>query len=229
MKADVFDPRALREAFGAFPTAVTVITASDPADRPVGFTANSFTSVSLDPPLLLVCLAKTARDYPAMTAAEHFAINILSEAQKDVSIKFARPAEDRFAAVDWARGPNGCPIFAQVAAWFECSMHDVIEAGDHVMMVGRVTAFKSSGLNGLGYARGGYFAPSVAAKANSSTGGEIGVVAVLERHAALFPLGDQNRSLPSYSAGGGDPAKTLASQLERSGLSVHDWFSLLDL
>ncbi|MQX67898.1 flavin reductase, partial [Sinorhizobium meliloti] len=75
-----------------------------------------------------------------------------------------------------------------------------------------------------------YFAPSVAAKANSSAaGGEIGAVAVLERHGALFPLGDQNRSLPSYSAAGGDPAKTLASQLERSGLSVHDWFSLLDL
>ncbi|MDX0097193.1 stachydrine N-demethylase Stc3 [Sinorhizobium meliloti] len=230
MKADVFDARALREAFGAFPTAVTVITASDPAGRPVGFTANSFTSVSLDPPLLLVCVAKTARDYSTMTAAEHFAINILSEAQKDVSIKFARPLEDRFAAVDWARAPNGCPIFAQVAAWFECSMHDVIEAGDHVMMVGRVTAFKSSGLNGLGYARGGYFAPSVAAKANSSAaGGEIGAVAVLERHAALFPLGDQNLSLPRYSAAGGDPAKTLASQLERSGLSVHDWLSLLDL
>ncbi|MGH0347245.1 flavin reductase [Sinorhizobium meliloti] len=226
MKADVFDPRALREAFGAFPTTVTVITASDPAGRPVGFTANSFTSVSLDPPLLLVCVAKTARDYPAMTAAEHFAINILSEAQKDVSIKFARPANDRFAAVDWARGPNGCPIIAQVAAWFECSMHDVIEAGDHVMMVGRVTAFESSGLNGLGYARGDYFTPG----ANSSAAdGEMGAVAVLERHGSLFPLGDDNLSLPSYSAGGGDPAKTLACQLERSGLSVHDWFSLLDL
>ncbi|MQW06326.1 flavin reductase, partial [Sinorhizobium meliloti] len=134
----------------------------------------------------------------------------------------------RFAAVDWARGPNGCPIFAQVAAWFECSMHDVIEAGDHAMMVGRVTAFESSGLNGLGYARGGYFAPSVAARANSSAaGGEIGAVAVLERHGAL--LGDENLSLPRYRAGGGDPAKTLASQLERLGLSVHDWFSLLDL
>ncbi|RVK02629.1 flavin reductase, partial [Sinorhizobium meliloti] len=98
-----------------------------------------------------------------------------------------------------------------------------IEAGDHAMMVGRVTAFESSGLNGLGYARGGYFAPSVAARANSSAaGGEIGAVAVLERHGALVPLGHQN-------AAGGDPATTLASQLERLGLSVHDWFSLLDL
>ncbi|RVG43251.1 flavin reductase family protein, partial [Sinorhizobium meliloti] len=107
-----------------------------------------------------------------------------------------------------------------------CSMHDVIEAGDHVMMVGRVTAFKSSGLNGLGYARGGYFAPNVD---SSAAGGEVGAVAVLERHGSLFPLGDDNLSLPRYSAPGGDPAKTLASQLERSGLSVHDWFSLLDL
>ncbi|RVL31905.1 flavin reductase family protein, partial [Sinorhizobium meliloti] len=105
-------------------------------------------------------------------------------------------------------------------------MHDVIEAGDHVMMVGRVTAFESSGLNGLGYARGGYFTPG----ANpSAAGGEIAAVAVLERHGALFPLGDDNLSLPDYGAAGGDPAKTLASQLERLGLSVHDWFSLLDL
>ncbi|MDX0686380.1 flavin reductase, partial [Sinorhizobium medicae] len=92
-------------------------------------------------------------------------------------------------------------------------------------MVGRVTAFESSGLNGLGYARGGYFTPG----ANSSAaGGEIGAVAVLERHGALFPLDDQNLALPSYSAGSGDP-KTLASQLEQLGLSVHDWFCLLDL
>ncbi|MBB4233166.1 flavin reductase family protein [Rhizobium mongolense] len=230
MKADVFNARALREAFGAFPTAVTVITANDPADRPVGSTANSFASVSLDPPLLLVCLAKTSRDYPTMTKAEHFAINILSEAQKNVSINFARPAEDRFAAVDWARGPNGCPIFAQVAAWFECSMHDVIEAGDHVMMVGRVTAFESTGLNGLGYARGGYFTPRVPAKAvSSAAGGEICAAAVLERHGSLFPLGDENLPFPSCSAAGGDPANTLASHLEQLGLSVHDWFSLLDL
>src|SRR5687768_18021864 len=109
------DPRTLRDALGCFATGVTVVTCLDPEGRPVGFTANSFTSVSLDPPLLLVCVAKTARDYSTMTAAEHFAINILSEAQKDVSIKFARPLEDRFAAVDWARAPNGCPIFAQVA------------------------------------------------------------------------------------------------------------------
>ncbi|MFQ6186585.1 flavin reductase, partial [Sinorhizobium meliloti] len=82
----------------------------------------------------------------------------------------------------------------------------------------------------LGYARGGYFAPRVAARANSSAaGGEIGAVAVLERHGAHFPLGDENLFLPRYRAAGGAATKTLASQLERLGLSVHDWFSLLDL
>lgn len=168
MTAEVFDPRALRDAFGAFATGVTVVTASDAAGRPIGFTANSFTSVSLDPPLLLVCLAKSSRNYATMTGAGRFAINVLSETQKDVSNTFGRPVEDRFAAVDWRLGPGGCPIFSGVAAWFECSMQDIIEAGDHVIMIGRITAFENSGRNGLGYARGGYFTPRLAGKAVSA-------------------------------------------------------------
>lgn len=167
MTAEVFDPRALRDAFGAFATGVTVVTASDAAGKPIGFTANSFTSVSLDPPLLLVCLAKSSRNYDSMTSAGRFAINVLSETQKDVSNTFARPVEDRFATVDWRLGRDGCPIFSDVAAWFECSMQDIIEAGDHVIIIGRVTAFENSGLNGLGYARGGYFTPRLAGKAVS--------------------------------------------------------------
>lgn len=222
MNADPFDPRALRDAFGAFPTGVTVVTTNDAIGRPVGFTANSFTSVSLDPPLLLVCLARTSRNYATMTGAERFAINILSETQKDVSNTFARPVEDRFAAVEWRRGPNGCPIFSQVAAWFECSMQDVIEAGDHVILIGRITAFENSGLNGLGYARGGYFTPRLAAKAvSAAAGGEIRLGAVLERHGSVFLLGDEILSLPSCTVEGDDPAKTLAMHLERlTGLSV---------
>lgn len=94
------DPRQLRDAFGAFLTGVTVVTTINAEGQPIGFTANSFTSVSLDPPLLLVCLAKTSRNYAAVTEAAGFAVNILSEAQKDVSNTFARPVEDRFAAVD---------------------------------------------------------------------------------------------------------------------------------
>ena len=99
-----FDARALRDAFGAFPTGVTVVTAHDPSGQPIGFTANSFTSVSLDPPLLLICLAKSSRNFAAITGSAGFAVNILSETQKDVSNTFARPVEDRFAAVEWEEG-----------------------------------------------------------------------------------------------------------------------------
>lgn len=159
------DARALRDAFGAFLTGVTVVTTVDDAGAPIGFTANSFTSVSLDPPLLLVCLAKTSRNYATLTAAKGFGVNILSEGQKDVSNTFARPVEDRFAAVDWRMGPYGSPVFADVAAWFDCATHDVVDAGDHVILIGRVEGFDNSGKTGLGYARGGYFTPALAERA----------------------------------------------------------------
>ncbi|MDW9508597.1 flavin reductase family protein [Sinorhizobium meliloti] len=222
MTADVFDPRALRDAFGAFATGVTVVTASDAAGKPIGFTANSFTSVSLDPPLLLVCLAKSSRNYESMTSAGRFAINVLSETQKDVSNTFARPVEDRFAAVDWRLGRDGCPIFSDVAAWFECSMQDIIEAGDHVIIIGRVTAFENSGLNGLGYARGGYFTPRLAGKAvSAAVEGEIRLGAVLEQQGAVFLAGNETLSLPNCTVEGGDPARTLAAFLEQlTGLNV---------
>ena len=218
----VEDPRALRDAFGAFATGVTVVTANNPAGQPIGFTANSFTSVSLDPPLLLVCIAKTSRNYETMTGAERFAVNVLSETQKDISNTFARPVEDRFASVDWRKGPNGCPIFSQVAAWFECSKQELIEAGDHVIMVGRVTAFENSGLNGLGYARGGYFTPRLAGKAvSAAVGGEIRLGAVLEQQGSVYLVGDETLSIPSCTVEGDDPARTLAAHLEQlTGLNV---------
>lgn len=159
------DPRALRNAFGAFLTGVTVVTTRNAAGEPIGFTANSFTSVSLDPPLLLVCLAKTSRNFDAMTGSTGFAVNILSEAQKEVSNTFARPVEDRFAAVSWRDGPYGSPVFADVSAWFDCSTHQVVEAGDHVILIGRIETFEDTGLAGLGYARGGYFSPALSDKA----------------------------------------------------------------
>ncbi len=109
MTIQTVDPRALRDAFGAFPTGVTVVTACDGDGNPIGFTANSFTSVSLNPPLLLVCLAKTSRNFAIMTGAQHFAINVLSETQKDVSNTFARPVEDRFCGGRVGEGVGRLP------------------------------------------------------------------------------------------------------------------------
>lgn len=132
------DPRTLRDALGCFATGVTVVTTLDPAGNPVGLTANSFTSVSLDPPLLLVCLATAAGSLPAFVAADHFAVNVLHNGQQPVSGRFASKGEDRFAATDWERWDSGVPIISSSLASFECAREAIHDAGDHVILVGRV-------------------------------------------------------------------------------------------
>ncbi|MBB4953498.1 flavin reductase (DIM6/NTAB) family NADH-FMN oxidoreductase RutF [Agrobacterium vitis] len=216
------DPRSLRDAFGAFATGVTVVTTISPDGKPLGFTANSFTSVSLDPPLLLVCLAKTSRNFTVMTETKGFAVNILSDAQKDVSNTFARPVEDRFATVDWQLGPYGSPVFANVSAWFDCALESVVEAGDHVILLGRVQAFEKSELNGLGYVRGGYFTPALNAKAVSAASeGTLYLSAVVERDGAVLLVGENGKSLPGCDAVSGDPLQDLKTHLEEiTGLSI---------
>ncbi|KPF45797.1 flavin reductase family protein [Rhizobium sp. AAP43] len=211
------DSRALRNAFGAFLTGVTVVTTRNAAGEPIGFTANSFASVSLDPPLLLVCLAKTSRNFDAMTRSIGFAVNILSEAQKDVSNTFARPVEDRFAAVSWSDGPYGSPVFADVSAWFDCSTYQVVEAGDHVILIGRVEAFEDTGLAGLGYARGGYFSPALSDKAllaGQDMPQTLGTVAERAGEVLLQEAPDGTLGLPSIELeSGGDGVDALFGHL----------------
>lgn len=195
------DPRALRNAFGTFITGVTVVTTLDEQDAPLGFTANSFASVSLDPPLLLVCIAKSSLNLTSFAAARGFAVNILSEAQREVSKTFAMPVDDRFASVDWRPGPHGSPLLADVSAWFDCAVHDTVDAGDHLILIGRVEAFENSGANGLGYARGGYFTPGLEERALVAAASDESVViaAIVERdgHVLLVPEGDERFTIPS--------------------------------
>src|SRR5262249_14957035 len=209
------DPRALRDAFGAFLTGVTVVTAHDADGRPVGFTANSFASLSLDPPLLLVCLARTSRNFQTLTGAAGFAVNILAEHQKDVSNTFARPVEDRFAGLDWQRGPHGSPILGDVAAWFDCALHEVLDGGDHVILIGRIEAFENSKANGLGYARGGYFARALAQKAVAAAGGDVTAGAVaIRRDEVLLVENEKGRlALPSCRLSAGDRPDMLQRHL----------------
>lgn len=222
MTTTAFDPRALRDAFGAFATGVTVVATVGPDGKPLGFTANSFSSVSLDPPLLLICLARTSRNFAAMTEAGGFAVNILSDSQKDVSNTFARPVEDRFATVDWAFGPHGSPVLADVAAWFDCRLEQVIEAGDHVILLGRVEAFGNSGRNGLGYARGGYFTPTLAGRAvSAASDGHLHLSAVVERAGEILLVGDDARDLPGCVVDQGEPLDVLRTYLEQlTGLPI---------
>ena len=149
--------RELRDAFGSFMTGVTVVTTCKDDGTPLGFTANSFASVSLDPALLLVSIAKTSSNYNNFANASHFAINILAEEQKDISNTFARPSDDRFANLAWTKSASHNPIIDQVSAWFDCTTYQVVDAGDHAILIGKVEDFGSAGFAGLGYYRGAYF------------------------------------------------------------------------
>ncbi len=219
------DRRALRDAFGTFMTGVTVVTTKDADGKPLGFTANSFSSVSLDPPLLLVSIARSSANYAAFTAAGGFAVNILSEVQKDVSNTLARPVEDRFGSVYWRWGPNGSPLISGVSAWFDCALHQCVEAGDHAILIGRVVAFEAATAPGLGYYRGSYFTPSATATA-VATGPEVVVSALVERdgHVLLVDDGTGGLTLPIARVGRDGASATLARLIEATGVQAAPGF-----
>lgn len=173
------DARSLRDAFGSFMTGVTVVTTRDHDGKPLGFTANSFSSVSLDPPLLLVSIANRSVNLGAFVGCKGFAVNILSEGQRDVSATFARPSDDRFASVYWRNGPVGSPLIAGVSAWFDCTLEQAIPAGDHTILLGKIGAFEASSAPGLGYHRGAYVTP-VATAAQMPAGPDVVISAILE-------------------------------------------------
>ncbi len=132
------DARTLRDAMGCFATGITVVTAQDASGTPVGLTANSFTSVSLDPPLLLVCIANTAGTAPVLRNAAHFGVNVLQTSQQQTSNRFAGKGEDRFAETPWAPGETGVPLLEGSLVGFECKRHAVHDGGDHFLLVGEV-------------------------------------------------------------------------------------------
>lgn len=132
------DPRTLRDAMGCFATGITIVTALDPEGKPIGLTANSFTSVSLDPPLLLVCVANTSSSAAVLRNASHFAVNLLQIGQQLTSNRFAGKIEERFANTPWESGENGAPVLTGSLGTFECAREALHEAGDHFILIGRV-------------------------------------------------------------------------------------------
>ena len=150
------DPRTLRDALGCFATGVTVVTCLHEGN-PAGLTVNSFTSVSLDPPLLLVCLHKEAASAAALVSAPNFAINVLQTGQQPASIRFSTRQEDRFGETPWSRGEAGAPILAESLGVFECERYAVYDGGDHHILVGQVVKARfDAGLDPLLYFRGRY-------------------------------------------------------------------------
>jgi flavin reductase (DIM6/NTAB) family NADH-FMN oxidoreductase RutF len=138
------DHRPLRDAFGCFATGVTIVTSFDEARRPVGFTANSFTSVSLDPPLLLVCPGRSIRSLPIIRQTGLFGVSVLSESQRSVAERFASRIDDRFSEGEWVESESGVLLLEGACANFACTLVNDIEAGDHQVLIGHIDSFRSA-------------------------------------------------------------------------------------
>ncbi|HSG62336.1 MAG TPA: flavin reductase family protein [Pseudomonadales bacterium] len=137
------DSKALRNAFGHFATGVTVVTTmgTDPETgeaKPVAMTANSFSSVSLDPPLVLWSIDKGSKSYGAYTHNDHFAIHVLHRGQQDLSNRCASRDIDKFAGLEWTKGIGDAPLFNDFSCRFQCRVEHRYEGGDHQIIVGRV-------------------------------------------------------------------------------------------
>lgn len=150
------DARALREALGSFVSGVTVITCAEGAGQPVGVTVSSFCSLSLDPPMVLWCLARNARSVDAFLAAPVFAANVLAHDQWHLAEKFATRGADKFGSAGWAMSEQGAPLLEGCAASFECSRENVYEGGDHLIVTGLIRGFSVAEKAPLAYHRGSY-------------------------------------------------------------------------
>ncbi len=150
------DKLAFRHALGNFATGITVMTATSPDGSRAGVTANSFNSVSLDPALILWSIEKTSSSFAVFEAASHFAVNVLAADQMSFSNHFAKRSEDKFAAIDFTEGTGNAALLNGCAAIFQCERYNVIEGGDHWIIVGKVVAFDDAGKAPLLYHQGSY-------------------------------------------------------------------------
>ena len=151
-----FDSAKYRQVLGHFPTGVTVVTAMTD-DGPAGMAIGSFSSVSLEPPLVLFCPQKTSGSWNRIKDSGRFCVNILGDDQEDVSRVFASKAEDKFAEIGWKRSGNGAPQITGVLAHIDCDIHEILDGGDHDIVLGMVTGLEVNHEGGpLVFFRGGY-------------------------------------------------------------------------
>jgi 3-hydroxy-9,10-secoandrosta-1,3,5(10)-triene-9,17-dione monooxygenase reductase component len=152
----VISPEHYRATLGHFCSGITIVTAVG-SDGPAGMTAQSFCALSLDPPLILVCPGKSSSSWPRIESAGTFCVNVLAEDQEELCRAFAAKGTDKFAGVGWSPGPfTGAPVLAGGLAWMECRMEQVLDGGDHAIVVGRVLDLQSREGRPLLFFRGGY-------------------------------------------------------------------------
>lgn len=152
----MIDSDLFRAVLGRFASGITVITTRDANGTPHGMTVSAFSSLSLDPPLILVCVANDATMAPALAASDTFAVNVLNAGQEAISRRFAGKVDDRFAGVGYHDGELGDPVLEEVLAWMQCRVVARHPSGDHVIVVGRVEHANAAEGKPLLYYRGGY-------------------------------------------------------------------------
>ena len=166
------DRHALRRALGAFVTGVTIVTTMDRDGNHRGFTANSFTSVSLQPPLVLICVDRTAHSHEAFTSGTGVGIHVLAHDQEELASRFATKAPNKFAKLECRTGVGGAPLFSDCAAWLDCEVTECIELGDHTVVVGKVRDFAVADRRPLAFLHGRFIslAPEIDSAPGDSTG-----------------------------------------------------------
>jgi flavin reductase (DIM6/NTAB) family NADH-FMN oxidoreductase RutF len=152
----MFDPKELRRVMGLFATGVTVLTTRDDQGRPYGLTANAVTSLSLTPPLLLICIDKKAETHPHFLTSRCFVVNILSEGQEELSTRFAKSGGDKFGSLPFSANQDGVPVLEHTLAHLECRIVETHEGGDHVIHIGEVRHAEARGGRPLLYFQGKY-------------------------------------------------------------------------
>ena len=150
------DPRTMRDVLGHFASGVTVVTAQG-EEGPIGFTCQSFSSLSLDPPLIAIAPARTSRTWPRLRDLGRFCVNVLAEDQVELSVQFARSSADKFAGVSWRPSPLGQPVLEDVVAWIDCELWAEYDGGDHTIVAAAVLDLgEDPALTPLVFHRGGY-------------------------------------------------------------------------
>jgi flavin reductase (DIM6/NTAB) family NADH-FMN oxidoreductase RutF/DNA-binding MarR family transcriptional regulator len=221
-----FNPRELRNCLGEFTTGVTVITCNTLQEQPVGVTANSFSALSLEPPLVLWSLAKKSSSLALFNAHGYFAVNILSNEQQETAMAFSRPSADRFNGVDFKLGIHRLPLLDQSLAHFSCKVTQAIDQGDHVLFIGEVLEFVQLPNHGdvakrpLVFSRGKFtdLAPEAIAPSNP--------ISVAASHGTTF----YKDYLPYLLArAANDSAGHFHSRLKSYGLNMLSWRVLASL
>jgi len=150
------DSQQLRYVLGHFATGVTVITTKDGSGKPFGLTANAFTSLSLNPPLVLVCVDKTVQCYACFEESKLFAVNLLAENQEEISRRFATKGVEKFAGIQWRTSEHGLALLEGAIGYIECKVAQSYNGGDHTIYVGEILAATASGDRPLLFFKGRY-------------------------------------------------------------------------